>query len=326
MLARSFSWDSEGRLTSATGAWGTRSYAYNGAGARVRETGGAAQRDFFRSGASVLAPVLRDGTGAGSFRYTPGLSVREHGASSSRFAHTGLKTTDSQTDGSAGLASTLTYDAFGSLTGSTGSWQGNYGYAGGFGYHADPTGLKQVGHRYYDPDLGRFLSRDPIKDGPNWYAYCLNDPVNRIDPTGLKWHDPTIVVVAPGFSGKVTAYGDFPWMKGDSWRDTEISPGHMSHIVMDVDYIVVTDRKGRTRRYFLLGAIPRGDGRTVNGVYVVDADGNVTNHNGALPAIEVTGFDIPIWSGWRTEAQETGFPQGFEPLPTQWRGGTGRGM
>ncbi len=186
-VVRSFAWDSEGRLTSATGAWGTRSYAYNGAGARVRETGGAAQRDFFRAGASVLAPVLRDGTGAGSFRYTPGLSVRAHGAPSSRFAHTGLKTTDSQTDGSAGLASTLTYDAFGSLTGSTGSWQGNYGYAGGFGYHADPTGLKQVGHRYYDPDLGRFLSRDPIKDGPNWYAYCLNDPVNRVDPNGLQF-------------------------------------------------------------------------------------------------------------------------------------------
>jgi hypothetical protein len=28
-----------------------------------------------------------------------------------------------------------------------------------------------LGHRYYDPTLGRFLSRDPIKDGRNWYVY-----------------------------------------------------------------------------------------------------------------------------------------------------------
>ena len=37
----------------------------------------------------------------------------------------------------------------------------------------------------YDPAAGRFLSRDPIRDGRNRYAYCGNDPVNAADPTGL---------------------------------------------------------------------------------------------------------------------------------------------
>jgi len=41
--------------------------------------------------------------------------------------------------------------------------------------------------RYYDPDLGRFLSEDPIgiSGGLNLYAYAGNDPVNASDPSGM---------------------------------------------------------------------------------------------------------------------------------------------
>jgi hypothetical protein len=45
---------------------------------------------------------------------------------------------------------------------------------------------------YYDPRIGRWLSRDPIGEdgGFNLYAYCGNDPVNKHDPTGLDAMDP----------------------------------------------------------------------------------------------------------------------------------------
>ena len=36
---------------------------------------------------------------------------------------------------------------------------------------------------------GRFLTRDPVRDGRNWYAYCATDPVNAADPEGLAPHD-----------------------------------------------------------------------------------------------------------------------------------------
>lgn len=41
--------------------------------------------------------------------------------------------------------------------------------------------------RYYDPELGRFLSEDPIgiSGGLNLYAYAGNDPVNVADPSGM---------------------------------------------------------------------------------------------------------------------------------------------
>jgi len=45
------------------------------------------------------------------------------------------------------------------------------------------TGLYYYNARYYDPALGRFVSADPVQ-GLNRYAYCANNPVNAIDPSG----------------------------------------------------------------------------------------------------------------------------------------------
>ena len=39
--------------------------------------------------------------------------------------------------------------------------------------------------RYYDQTIGRFINVDPIQDGLNWYVYANNNPLNRVDPTGL---------------------------------------------------------------------------------------------------------------------------------------------
>lgn len=44
--------------------------------------------------------------------------------------------------------------------------------------------LVYIGHRVYDPDLGRFLTRDCEQDGPNWYVYGGNNPVMMHDPSG----------------------------------------------------------------------------------------------------------------------------------------------
>ncbi len=50
----------------------------------------------------------------------------------------------------------------------------------------DPlTGLYNYGYRDYRPELGRFTTVDPIRDGMNWYVYTGNDPVNWVDPFGL---------------------------------------------------------------------------------------------------------------------------------------------
>lgn len=56
------------------------------------------------------------------------------------------------------------------------------------GLPVDPeTGFYYVRHRYYDPELGRFLTPDPLGyvDGGNLYQFALNNPINRSDPLGL---------------------------------------------------------------------------------------------------------------------------------------------
>ena len=58
-----------------------------------------------------------------------------------------------------------------------------FGYCGE--YQDLSSGLIYLRNRYYDPAIGRFISEDPIKNGLNWYIYCSNNPVNKIDPLGL---------------------------------------------------------------------------------------------------------------------------------------------
>ena len=54
-------------------------------------------------------------------------------------------------------------------------------------YNHAKSGLDMATYRFYDPDLGRWLSRDPIGEdgGLNLYGYVENDPTNRVDPFGL---------------------------------------------------------------------------------------------------------------------------------------------
>lgn len=65
-----------------------------------------------------------------------------------------------------------------------------FGFAGGL-YDRD-TGLVRFGAREYDAHVGRWTSKDPILFGggdSNLFAYTLNDPVNRLDPSGLAFVD-----------------------------------------------------------------------------------------------------------------------------------------
>ena len=90
------------------------------------------------------------------------------------------------------VVETYEYDAFGNTTIKNASSQiidesaydNPYMYTG---RRYDPeTGLYYYRARIYSPAIGRFLQPDPIgyADGMNIYAYCGNNPVNWIDPTG----------------------------------------------------------------------------------------------------------------------------------------------
>jgi RHS repeat-associated protein len=105
-------------------------------------------------------------------------------------------------------------------------------------YFDTETGLHYNRFRYYDPDIGRFVSQDPVglKGGSNLYRYAPN-PSGWIDPVGLEgaeWINPESInfsqrTVSPNNYAELMASGKWDWER----------PGTALR-VMDVDGQLVT--------------------------------------------------------------------------------------
>ena len=93
---------------------------------------------------------------------------------------------------SGSIVESYDYDAYGNVTIRNGS--GNVIPASAYGNrflfqgreYDYTTQLYHFRARWYDPETGRWLSNDPIgiSGGLNLYAFCGNDPVNFVDPSG----------------------------------------------------------------------------------------------------------------------------------------------
>jgi len=188
----------------------------------VSQSGVSGAKTFTRAGLGVTSALLSDGQAD----YTPGISERRAGVST--WQHAGSKSVGRQLTAGGSVTASRNYSSWGELKSSWGAWKGPFGYGGSVGYQSDPNGLQLLGHRYYDPVAGRFLSPDPIQDGGNWYAYAGNSPVSFVDPWGLV---------------RVTVF----------WREAVAGQMHMYLLIEDYVYgVKQSDKK------FYVSAGPQG--------------------------------------------------------------------
>lgn len=156
---------------------------------------------------------------------TVAILTTQGGTSEMRYVHVDpLGSAQAFSDTSGTLVQELSYDAWGRRR-NPATWQyyefiddaaawNDRGFTGH--EHIDVFELVNMDGRMYDPVLGRFLSPDPIVQAGDYtqsynrYAYCLNNPLTLIDPTGYSWLSKnwkTITAAAVGITVSVVTAG-----------------------------------------------------------------------------------------------------------------------
>ena len=184
--SRTFTYDFENKIIGETGPVAV-SLTYDPMGRLNQYTVNGATTQFLYSGSDLVAEY--DGSGNLLRRYVQGSGVDEPlvwyegiGTATPRWFHQdrqGSVVAWSNASGAAGET-----DRYGP-NGEPQAWAGaRFRYTGQI--VLPEMNLYDYKARFYDPNLGRFLQPDPIgyADGPDWYLYAHDDPVNGSDPTG----------------------------------------------------------------------------------------------------------------------------------------------
>ena len=190
-----FTWTQGRRLATAKVGSTNISYTYDMAGVRSSKTVGSTKYDF-----TTLSGLVTRQTGGGKtidFVYDENNQPLAMKYNNTLYYYV----LNAQGDvvrivnSSRSVVASYTYDPWGKIISSSGTLADiNPLRYRGYYYDAE-TGFYYLQSRYYDPEIGRFINADSYAStdatgllSTNMFAYCENNPVMRVDPTGeLFW-------------------------------------------------------------------------------------------------------------------------------------------
>ncbi|MFR3418472.1 MAG: RHS repeat-associated core domain-containing protein [Christensenellales bacterium] len=179
-------------------------YSYDENGIRTRKTIGSTVTDYYYNGTLLMGTVKTTTHSDGStttsklrFSYDANGKVVAVNYNGNYYYY--LRNAQSDIvkliDKTGATVVEYRYDSWGKLLSTSGSLASTLGKNNPFRYRGyvydEETGFYYLQSRYYNPEVGRFISSDVLLStgqgvlGHNAYAYCLNNPVNMSDSCGL---------------------------------------------------------------------------------------------------------------------------------------------
>ena len=212
-----FDWSKGRQLTEAVVGGQTVKYAYDMAGVRSSKQVGDTTYTYTTLSGKVMRQAWGDNN-ALEFVYDdssqPFAVIYKHGSAAELYYYLVNAQGDVAAilDSSGTMVASYNYDAWGSCTvyNSSDAAIGDLNPLRYRGYYYDAeTGFYYLQSRYYDPAICRFINADGLFTdgfvGSNLFAYCVNDPVNTVDPTGNFAITATVALITFGIALVATA-------------------------------------------------------------------------------------------------------------------------
>jgi len=189
-FTQTLTWNTLGQLTSVTTNGTTTTFGYDGLGRRARKTVGATTTRFLWDGDDLVMELDGAGNPVREYSHYPGIDqpfAMRRSSDGVLFYYAqelpghvaGVINTADQ------VVNAYEYDPWGLPLSTSEAVPQPFKY-GGREYDSE-TGFYYLRARYYDPQIGRFISEDPIglAGGINRFAYVGNHPADARDPSGL---------------------------------------------------------------------------------------------------------------------------------------------